>query len=116
MAPYALERPVEDIAILLKEPSRRTKQCNSISEFRLIQMEASGQPSPMPLRCGVVQMGRAAVGGGRTRLLIGGPAMATRGGCHRRYLGIGLMYSRIISMSPVFTSQKSAPMTNMSQA
>jgi hypothetical protein len=32
------------------------------------------------------------------------------------YLRIGLMYSRTISKSPVFTSQKSAPMTNMSQA
>jgi hypothetical protein len=32
------------------------------------------------------------------------------------YLRIGLMYSRIISKSPVFTLQKSAPIANMSQA
>ncbi len=32
------------------------------------------------------------------------------------YLGIGLMYSRSISKSPVLKSQKSAPTTNMSHA
>jgi hypothetical protein len=32
------------------------------------------------------------------------------------YLGIGFMYSRSISKSPVLKSQKSAPTTNMSHA
>jgi hypothetical protein len=61
--------------------------------------------------------------GGAAQLIGSGPPSPKSGSCpilrqtpYCIYLGIGLMYSRSISKSPVLKSQKSAPTANMSHA